>query len=569
MSTGNGEVHSILASDAEQGVPPEVQSTDPVPSNLKSIGSAASPRREVDGADTATTVLPFSKARCIALVVTVTGASFLNTLTVQAVVIILPTIGDELGIPESRLQWVVSAYSLTFGCFLLLWGRMADIFGKRLIFILGSAFAAATLIINPFLTNEIAFDLFRGLQGIGGAANVPTAIGILGVTFPPGKAKNFAFSTYAAGAPLGSVFGNLLGGLIASYANWKWVFGANAILAVAVTAAGVFLIPPPPPETTANKHNKSLAKSVDWFGGILITLGILALLFALTEGNVVGWKTVWVYLLIVIGLLLIGIFAAWQWYQEKYTARPPLMKVSLFSNKEFSVAMVLMALFFSAFNDFLIYATYFFQDYQDLGPLQTTLRFIPTGVSGIIVAFIMSHLISRFPTYLFILFGHLAVAVSCLLFAAPIPPQTSYFAYSFFAMILSVIGADMIWPSLTLFVSKSVPNEDQALGGALINACGQIGRAIGLAITTAIQTAVMARERGLSVEKSGGIEPWDPPSLVGLRVANWFNFALAVLGAVIVGLTFRGTGIVGKIEKDPARSSGEEGIITEESTGKA
>lgn len=81
-------------------------------------------------------------------------------------VIILPTIGEDLGIPESRLQWVVSAYSLTFGCFLLLWGRIADLFGKRLIFILGSAFAAATLIVNPFLRSEIAFDLFRGLQGI-------------------------------------------------------------------------------------------------------------------------------------------------------------------------------------------------------------------------------------------------------------------------------------------------------------------------------------------------------------------------------------------------------------------
>lgn len=89
-----------------------------------------------------------------------------QTLTVQAVVIILPTIGEDLGIPESRLQWVVSAYSLTFGCFLLLWGRIADIFGKRLIFILGSAFAAVTLICNPFMRNEIAFNLFRGLQGI-------------------------------------------------------------------------------------------------------------------------------------------------------------------------------------------------------------------------------------------------------------------------------------------------------------------------------------------------------------------------------------------------------------------
>ncbi|KAI0126045.1 drug resistance protein [Xylariales sp. AK1849] len=520
------------------------------------------------GAEASVGGLPFSRARCIALVATVTGASFLNTLSVQAVVIILPTIGQDLGIPESRLQWVVSAYSLGFGCFLLLWGRIADIFGKRLIFILGSAFVAATMIVNPFLNNEIAFDLFRGLQGIGGAANVPTAIGILGVTFPPGKAKNYAFSTYAAGAPLGSVFGNLLGGFIASYASWKIVFGTMAALAVLVTIAGVVFIPAPPPQTTTQKESMSLAHSVDWLGGFLVTAGILALLFALTEGNVVGWGTVWIYLLIVIALLLIGIFITWQWYQEKHTTRPPLMKVSLFRNRLFSVAMVLMALFFATFNDFFIYATYFFQDYQDLGPLQTTLRFLPTGVTGIVVAFIMSRLISKVPTYMLLMFGNFAVALSCLLFAIPIPSDTSYFAFGFLAMISSVVGADTTWPCLTLFVSKSVPKEDQALGGALINACGQVGRAIGLAITTALQTAVMARERGLSVEESGKIIPWDPASLAGLRSAEWFNFSLAILSTAIVGLGFRGTGIVGKVEKEPDHGGGEEGIMNEEDTSR-
>jgi predicted MFS family arabinose efflux permease len=373
----------------------------------------------------------------------------------------------------------------------------------------------------------------------------------LGVTFPPGKAKNYAFSTYAAGAPLGSIFGNILGGVIASYANWRWVFGAMAALAIIVTIAGIVFIPPPPPASVAQQKTMSLARSVDWLGGFLITAGILGLLFALTEGNVVGWGTVWIYLLIVIALLIIGIFVVWQWYQETHTTRPPLMKVSLFKNKLFSVALVMMALFFATFNDLLIYATYFFQDYQGLGPLQTTLRFLPTGVAGIVVAVIVSRLISKVPTYMMLMCGNFSVALSCLLFAIPIPPDTSYFAFAFPAMLLSVIGADTTWPCLTLFVSKSVPKEDQALGGALVNACGQVGRAVGLAITTALQTAVMARERGVSVEQSGKVLPWDPPSLVGLRSADWFNFGLALLSVAIAGLAFRGTGIVGKIEKQP------------------
>ncbi|KAI1342585.1 MFS general substrate transporter [Xylariaceae sp. FL0016] len=417
------------------------------------------------------------------------------------------------------------------------------------------------MIANPFLPNEIAFDLFRGLQGLGAAANVPTAIGILGVTFPPGKAKNYAFSAYASGAPLGSVFGNLLAGIIASYANWRWVFGATGGLAILVTFCGFFFIPPPPPHLASKQGTSALMKEVDWIGGFLVTTGILALLFALTEGNVVGWDVVWIYLLIVISLLLIGLFVAWQWYQEKHTSRKPLMKVSVFKSLRFSAAMVIMALFFAAFNNVIVFATYLFQDYQGLSALQTTLRFIPTGVCGILTAFVTSHLISRVPTWMLLLFGNLSISISCLLFAVPLPDHTSYFAYGLPAFIFSVIGADITWPSLTLFTSKSLPQDDQALGGALINAMGQIGRAVGLAVTTAIQTAVMARQRGVSVQDSGKITQWDPASLTGLRAANWFNLGLAVCCMVVVAVAFRGTGIVGEIKKKPERSSGEEGIV--------
>jgi Na+/melibiose symporter-like transporter len=339
-----------------------------------------------------------------------------------------------------------------------------------------------------------------------------------------------------------------------------------AILAVVVTIAGMIFIPPPPPQAITTTSFRSLVKTVDWIGGFLVTVGNLALLFTLTEGNSVGWNTVWIYLLIVIALLVMGIFVAWQWYLENHTDRPPLMKVSLFKSKVFSVAMVMMGLFFATFNDFLIYTTYYFQDYQNLGPLQTTLRFIPTGITGLIVAFIVARLISKVPTYMMLVCGNVCVSISCLLFAAPIPPTTTYFAYGLPAMILSVIGADTTWPSLTLFVSKSVPKEDQALGGALVNAFGQTGRAIGLAITTAVQTVVMARERGVSVQDSGKIQAWDGPSLSGLRAANWFNFSLAWVGVAIVALAFRGTGIVGKIEKETPAESRENGITSKDTS---
>ncbi|KAK5653918.1 hypothetical protein OQA88_7843 [Cercophora sp. LCS_1] len=479
--------------------------------------------------------LPFSKGR---------WAAFLNTMSAQAVVIILPTVGRDLGIPEARVQWVVSAYNLAFGCFLLLWGRIADIFGRRRIFIWGSAWVAVTTAVNPFLPNEIAFDLFRGLQGLGAAANVPTAIGILATTFPPGKAKNYAISCYAAGAPLGAVFGNLIAGFVASYASWKWVFGVVAIMAAAITIAAIAIIPHP--KHTLQEEGATIRSSVDWIGAFLVTAGLFALLFALTEGNVVGWSTPWVPVLIVISVALVVLFVFWQRYLERTGKRAPIMKVSVFKSKRFSAAMMTMALFFSSFNGYLVYATYFYQDYQGLSALQTTLRFLPTGVVGLVTAAIVSQLLAIVPAYIMLAFGNLCVSVACLLYAVPLPPNLIYWAAGFPAMVLSVFGADVAWPCLILFTSRSLPQEDQALGAALVNAMGQVGRAIGLAIATAIQTAVMARERGVSVEEVGRVEQWEDASLQGIRAAEYLNFALGVGALAVVLFAFRGSGIIGK-----------------------
>lgn len=237
------------------------------------------------------------------------------------------------------------------------------------------------------------------------------------------------------------------------------MFWILSILAGLVTIGAILYIPPS--VDIARKHTPllSLGKSVDWLGGFLITSGLIALLFALTEGNVVGWSTVWVGVLIAIAFLLIGTFAAWQWYQEKHTDRAPLIKISIFKNRMFSAVMVIMGASFAVVGNFTIYATYLWQDYQGLSPLKTMLNFLPGGIWGVIVAIIVSRLISKVPTYIMLMTGQLTLGIGCLLMAIPIPDTTSYFAYAFIALLLSVVGADTAWPCLTLFTSKSLPKE--------------------------------------------------------------------------------------------------------------
>lgn len=307
--------------------------------------------------------------------------------------------------------------------------------------------------------------------------------------------------------------------------------------------------------------------SVDWIGAILITGGLFTLLFALTEGNGVGWATPWIPVLIVVSLLVIVAFGFWQHHIE--TRRPgksPLIKISMFRNYRFTAVMLIMALSFASFNCFIIFATYYYQDFQDLSPLQTMLRFIPTGVGGALVAAIVAQLLHWVPTVFIMASGNICVSVACLLFAVPIPPSTSYFAWGLPAMILAVIGADTAWPSLTLFTSSALPPQDQAIGGALINAMGQLGRSIGLAMSTAIQTAVMASDRGVSVEDAGGPLPWDSSSLKGIRAANWMSFGFGVLSLVIVLVAFRTMDIVGRAgpAKKPEVGREEEGVMNQD-----
>jgi MFS family permease len=426
---------------------------------------------------------------------------------------------------------------------MLLCGRVADVYGKRLIFLAGSVWFAAISIAVPFAPTEVSFDILRALQGLGAAANVPTALGIIGQSIPPGRNKNFAFAAYGAGAPLGSVFGNLLSGLIAEYSSWKWVFWVLAIFAAVCTIAAFFVIPQPPAHL---KHTTKL--TVDWIGGALITIGLLALMFSLTEGNVVGWSTPWISVLIVVSLIIVGLFIFWQWYLEMKTTRQPLMKVSIWKSKQFCAAMVIMFLFFSSFNNYLIFATYFFQEYQGLSVIQTMIRFIPTGVGGVLTAFITGFLLSRVRGNYILTFGTICVAISSLLYAVPIPPETIYWAYSFPAMVLAVFGADTLYVTLTLFTAHSLPSSDQAMGGALINSVGQIGRAVGLAIATAVQTAVIAHKRGVDVKDVGShgtIAKGDPAFLAGIRAASWTSFAMAIAACVVVVVAFRGAGKVG------------------------
>ncbi|SCO58541.1 related to aminotriazole resistance protein [Fusarium fujikuroi] len=336
-------------------------------------------------------------------------------------------------------------------------------------------------------------------------------------------------------ASLGSVVGSLLGGFVGSTLGWKWVFWIPAIASAFTTAAGWFVTASHTtriaPRGITENAESSKKPYVDWIGGGLVSSSLTLLLVAITQGNVSGWSTPWIPPLLVVSVSLLGGFIFYQRRLEIDPDRIPLMRMSMFAKKQFSALFVLVGCFYASFNGFLVFVTYFYQKYQGLGELQTTLRFLPAGISGLLISFAVFPALNHLPYFIVLVVGLSCSVVSPSLFAIPsIPPTTTYWAWGFPAMCLCM-SVEIVWPVFSLLTAKSLAQEDQSLGGGLLQTVNNVGRALGLAIATAIQTAVAG---DINNEQGSNIY------LDGLRAAQWFNFTLAVTGILLALVFFRG-----------------------------
>ena len=212
------------------------------------------------------------------------------------------------------------------------------------------------MIAAPFAGGEILLDVLRAMQGLGAAANVPTAIGILGATFAPGKEKTYAFAIFSGAGSLGTMLGTLTGGFLGELLGWKWVFWITGILAGAVTVLGHVTIPSHPTKTsTTSRTNK---RDVDWLGSTVCTISLLLLTVALTEGNVVGWSTTWIQVSIIVAMLLLGAFVFWEYWLEHRLHGTPLIKNSIWCNVRFAAAQIVMSSGIASFSNYSIFVTY-------------------------------------------------------------------------------------------------------------------------------------------------------------------------------------------------------------------
>ncbi|ORY33741.1 efflux protein [Naematelia encephala] len=478
---------------------------------------------------------PLSRGRLILIAGLVTFTMCMSAGGQQSLNIALPTIQDELGMKYSDLQWISSAYSLTNGCFLLLSGRLADVHGRKLVFLCGLSWYAIWNLVGGFMHSGAGLVVTRALAGSGAAMSTPSAIGIIATTFT-GKSRSTAFAAFSAGAPVGGGIGLVLGGLLTSYASttWRaclWVFCG---LATGIGILAFFFVPSDAYQTED--------KRIDWIGAALVTVGLIFLQFVISDGQNAphGWRTSYIIALLIVSVFLLVGFFVWERYVVYNTTRPPLMRLQLWTRAKGKLASVYLIGFVSwmGFTSLMYHATLFFQDVQGTGPIGAMLRFLPTSISGILCNVLVAFLITKVPTQWIVCVGIMATGIASVLFAVA-PADTIYWRYPFNGMWLSVMGADFLMATGMIFVAALSLHDEQSVAGALFQTLVQIGGSFGLSLTTVISDSYQSK--ALNAGKSSV-----DAELQGIHAAFWLGAGCSFGALIIAAVMLRGMGTIGR-----------------------
>ncbi|CAE6516665.1 unnamed protein product [Rhizoctonia solani] len=518
----------------------EAEQSSAVVSGSNSVTHPSSRSGTLREDDQGEVTAPIGRARALVVTLACTLAMVNNIMSGASISIALPDMGKDLGISQADLQWLVSSYSLTSGCFLLLFGRLADLFGRKKVFLLGSLWSLAWAIGCGFAPNAIALDVMRAFQGMGAAAAVPSAVGILAHEFPPSVARSVAFATFSAGAPLGGGIGFVIGGLMTQYTSVKWrgVFFVSAgigALTIAAAAVGIH----------KDKPSQEQDRRIDWVGAALSTVALVLLTFSLAQSSSAkdGWRTPYIPVVLVISVLLLGCFVYWEHYIETRTTRPPLMRLGLWTRAKGKFAAIQLVVFFdwSCFTTWQFFVTLYYQEYLGLSPASRTHILVEFEPSGFLCNLAIALFIGRISGSVLIGVGCFFTGLAALLFAVIIPSAT-YWAFGFPAAAVVVIGADFMFATGSIFVAKIALPHEQSLAGGIFNTLNQLGTAFGLAIANVVNNNVHRSALRESGDELGSL-------LRGYRAAFWTCFAFGMAALVLTLIFLRDIGIVGHSPK--------------------
>jgi EmrB/QacA subfamily drug resistance transporter len=444
-------------------------------------------------------------------------AQLILALDFTIIYVALPSIGQDLHFSASSLQWVVSAYALTFGGFLLIGGRMSDLLGQRRMFILAMVIFGLASLFGGFAHTQLLLIAARGLQGLGGAILFPATLSLIMSSFQEGAERNRALGIWAAMGGVGLSLGLLLGGVLTSYIGWTSTFFVNVPIALVVTLAAPFVL---------NENIlPSKKRSFDIAGAISITSAMILIVYYLVQAPSEGWLALSCLIPALIGLVLVGVF----FLIEKRT-REPLIPFRLFRIRTLNAAVITAAIFSASFGTLYYFLTLYMQQALHYTAVQSGLGFLPLTLSALLGAKLVNRMLSAFGIAGTLGSG-MALGVAGFMLLTPLSPHGTFWGF-LPGILIAGLGQAIVFTTMFIAAGTGIEPKDQGVSSAIVSTGQQIGSAIGLAIIMAIVTAATTADSALEAQT--------PEMLThSIQLAFYTNAAFALIGVIVAFVMLR------------------------------
>lgn len=413
------------------------------------------------------------------------------TMCMSTMKVLIDSFAEQSGnIEESEKVWFMGSFALTVGTFILVSGRLGDLFGLKKIFLIGWAWITVWSIVIglSYYSKSITFFIIcRAFQGIGFALLLPCGLGILGSVYANGQRKNIAFSCLGAAGPLGAAVGAIMAAVFAQFVWWPWQFWVQGIATFVFGVASYYAIPPDPQKSFRNFSNSHWVKRLDVLGSGLGIASLILFNFVWNHGPVAGWKSPYVLVLLI--LSVIGAFAFF--YVELKVAEYPLLPRSLF-NRKIGLVLLCVCLGWGSFGIWQYYYWNTVLILRGYSPIEAGLTYIPFLVLGVIASLSISVIITRVRPSIIIAFSMIAFMCGSIMLSI-MPVKQSYFQIAMGQMFILTWGMDWSFPASSLILSDFLPVYHQGMAGSLVNTVVNYSVSLFLGIATTIETQVKSQ----------------------------------------------------------------------------
>jgi EmrB/QacA subfamily drug resistance transporter len=455
------------------------------------------------------------RARNLALAL-LAMTQFVVVLDAAIVNVALPSIGKALDFSQDNLSWVVNAYTLTFGGFLLLGGRLADLLGRRRMFMYGLVVFSLASLLGGLAQSDVWLIAARAAQGIGAAIVSPAALSIITNTFAEGAERNKALGVWGAVSGAGGAAGVLLGGVLTQYLGWEWVLFVNTPIGI-----GAALLAP---RLLDESRDEVEERSFDVVGAVSVTAGLALLVYTVIDAPQEGWGSTRTIVLGIVAVVILAGFVAWE---RRRSA--PLVPFSIFRLRTLRGANVVSLLVAMSLFSMFFFISLYMQQVLGYDALKAGVSYLPLAVTIIIAAGVASVLVTRIGFKITLITGMLFVTGGLVWFAQ-VSPNGSYVGDILFPSLLAAVGLGFAFVPVTIAAVTGIRPDQAGLASGLVNTSQQVGGALGLAILVAVANSAT------SSQISDGVTNHAVALTKGFQDAFLVGAGFAAAGAILAAL---------------------------------